>query len=235
MTTKLIIILILILIIIASIVAIYLYLKNKITRLSNEIFKTPNIIEGLKQEEIEYSKTPKSLSSMDSVIIPKIIKDFPNLDINEMKKRAENALRLYFTSLESNKVKDIKDSGDTLINKLNLLVNEKKYSISAFKIHRTVINSYTNKKGSCIITFQSAIEYKKKTNTNNTLIQSRYNIDMIYIYDDTKLDGQYGVSLNCKNCGAPIKELGTKSCPYCGTGVVEYTSKTWKINDIYEK
>ena len=58
---------------------------------------------------------------------------------------------------------------------------------------------------------------------------------MIYIYDSKDIKDKYGVSLNCKNCGGPIKELGTKTCPYCGTGVVDIMSKTWEINDLYRK
>ncbi len=45
---------------------------------------------------------------------------------------------------------------------------------------------------------------------------------------------QSGIALNCPNCGAPIKDLGVKTCSYCGTGVIDLVKKTWILNDIQE-
>ncbi len=232
-----IIILILVLVILIFILGIFFYIKKRLSDLSNQVFGTPNIIDGFKNQELELSETPKSVSSMDSVLIPKIKRDFPELDINEIKSIAENSLLKYFKSLEKGKVQH----QDSISNKLNSKIvndidNLSKFeeSIKSTKIHRTVINSYKNSNGACIITFQSSLEYLKETKKGHKKIQSRYNTDMIYVYDETKVDGEYGVSLNCKNCGAPIKELGVKSCPYCGTGIIIKNSKIWKIDDIYE-
>ena len=38
----------------------------------------------------------------------------------------------------------------------------------------------------------------------------------------------------CPNCGAPIKMLGTKVCPYCGTGITELNIRVWRINGTKE-
>lgn len=232
----------LVIVIIAIILALFIlglffYIKGKLSNLSNEVFGTPNIIEGFKKQELELSETPKSVSSMDSVLIPKILNDFPYLDINEMKSMAESALINYFKSLEDKKLKSIDNISDKLLIKIEKEINNlnELKSIKNMNIHRTVITSYENKKGSCIITFQSSLEYILKTEKETKKIQTRYNTSMIYIYDDSQVKDEYGVSLNCKNCGAPIKKLGIKTCPYCGTGIVDYAKKTWKIDDIYEK
>lgn len=232
----------LVIVIIAIIIALFIlglffYIKGKLSNLSNEVFGTTNIIEGFKKQELELSETPKSVSSMDSVLIPKILNDFPYLDINEMKSLAENALINYFKSLEDKKVKTIDNISDKLLIKIEKEINNlnELKCIKNMNIHRTVITSYENKKGSCIITFQSSLEYILKTEKEKKKIQTRYNTSMIYIYDDSQVKDKYGVSLNCKNCGAPIKKLGIKTCPYCGTGIVDYAKKTWKIDDIYEK
>ncbi len=233
-----IIILVLILLIIISSICVYFFFKKKIENLSSKLFGTSNIFEGFKKQELEYAETPKSVSSMDSVLIPKIAKDFPNSDVNELKSMAENAIRLYYESLNKKKVIDIENANNNLVNKLSLKIEKienDNISYSNVKLHRTVLNSYDNKKGSCIITFQTSLEYVLKDKKKTTKIQDRLNTELIYVYDETTVDGAYGVSLNCRNCGAPIKDLGTKSCPYCGTGVVEFTKKTWKVNDIYEK
>lgn len=181
----------------------------------------------LKKQEIEYENTPKSLSGMDAVLIPKINKDFPSINIDELKKTAENAIILYFESLKDRKLKEIPNASDKLNNMISSLIVDNKHIYKYVKIHRTVINSYDNKNGVCIITFQTSLEYSK----DSTKVQDRLNTDLIYIYDDKKGN----VSLNCPNCGAPITKIGIKVCEYCNTGIVEMLSKTWRINDIYQK
>lgn len=238
MTLAIILILILILLIIFSTIFVYLYFKRKIENFSFKILGTKNIIKGLKDQEILYSETPKSVSSMNSIIIPKIKNDFPNIDINELKEIVENAIILYFKSLENKKLIENKKYSNKIKTSITKLIEESKnmnITYSNIKIHNTVINSYTNNDGTCKITFQSSLEYIKCINDEKNKIQDRLNTELIYIYDDTKLKDKYGVSLNCKNCGAPIKKLGVKNCPYCETGIIEFTSKIWKINDIYKK
>ncbi len=233
-----IIILVLLLLVIISSVCVYFFFKAKIENLSMTLFGTKNILDGFKKQELEYQNTHKSVSSLDSVIKPKILKDFPYIDFEELKSLSENSLNLYFESLSKKEIQTINNSNDNLNNKIQIKIDDlksNKESISNFVIHRTVLNSYSNKEGACIITFQSSVEYLKKTKKNTIKVQDRYNTDLIYVYDEKHINGAYGVSLNCQNCGAPIKELGTKNCPYCETGVIEYTTKVWKVNDIYQK
>lgn len=238
MTTNLIIILVLILIIILIVIGVYLYIRNRVRNISQQIFNTPNIMEGFKKQELEYQNTPKSLSSLDSVLVPKILDDFPNLNIDEIKKIAENSVMVYYNGLSNKKQEEqyyMSDHFWKLIQEEMVNVENSDISYKKIKIHRTVINAYDNKKGRCIITFQSAVEYYKGQKNKEEKMQVRVNTEMIYIYDDTQVEDAHGVSLNCHNCGAPIKMLGIKTCPYCGTGTVDYVSKTWKVNNIYEK
>ncbi len=227
MKISIIIILVLILLIVAGLIFLYFSIKNKIEFFSRRIFGTRNIIEGFNKQEIEYENTPKSLSGMDAVLIPKINKDFPSINIDELKKVAENAIILYFESLKDKELKEIPNASDKLNNMISSLILDNKNTFKDVKIHRTVINAYDNRNGICTITLQTALEYVK----DSKKVQDRLNTDLIYIYDDKKGN----VSLNCPNCGAPITKIGIKVCEYCNTGIVEMLSKTWKINDIYQK
>ena len=38
----------------------------------------------------------------------------------------------------------------------------------------------------------------------------------------------------CPNCGAPIKNLGAKSCEYCGSAVEVINSRVWSLEHIKE-
>lgn len=227
-----IIILVLVLAIVLGIIFLVFYIKNKIERLSNTIFGTKNIINGFKEQEIEFANTPKSLSGMDTVLIPKINKDFPSINIEELKSIAENAIILYYESLKSGKLKNIPKATTKLKNKIYQDIEASKHiKYSNINIHRTVLNSYDNKKGLCKIILQSSLEYQKETKNKKEKVQDRINVELIYIYEES----QGNISLNCPNCGAPIKTLGIKDCPYCSSGIIEMLSKTWQIDDIYHK
>lgn len=237
MDTVTFVIIILILIVLFIVIGLIIGIKNKISHISKQIYGTSNILEGFKKQEEYLAETPKSVSSLNEVILPKIEKDFPNFNFNEMISIAEACLRTYFESLDTNKLKETSNTTPKFNEKVISTIEENlknNIKYESFKIHRTVIKSYQNKKGICTITFQSAIEYYLIKDGSRKRIQDRYNTDMIYIYDDTDIKEGYGISLNCLNCGAPIKKLGIKSCPYCGTGVVDLISKTWKVNDIYK-
>ncbi len=227
MSIPLIIILVLILAIIISLIFLVFYVKGKIERFSLRFLGTKNIVDGFRNQEIEYSETPKSLSGLDTVLLPKINKDFPNINISEIKSIAENAILTYYSSLSEKEFKDIPNITDKLENKIKENIKSNKAKYSKIKIHRTVLNAYDNKDGLCKITLQTGLEYYK----DNDKVQDRLNTEFIYIYDEVKGN----ISLNCPNCGAPIKGLGFKACPYCETGIVELFSKTWLLDDIYQK
>lgn len=233
-----IVILVLILVILFIIIGLIFYIRNKIRDISMKVFNTPDIMEGFKEQEIEYENTPKSLSSLDSVLIPRILEDFPNMNIEEMRQIAENSVRNYYNSLNKRKLIENKYNNNHLNNMIlerieDLMNSDIKYD--SLKIHRTVINAYNNKKGSCVITFQMAIQYYYQNNKKRKKVQDRVNVDLIYIYDEQQVKDADGVSLNCPNCGAPIRMLGIKTCPYCSTGIVDFLTKTWRVNNIYQK
>ena len=85
---------ILLLLLIVLLVFLYLYFKiRKSLRSFSEVaFGTSNIIEGFKNQAIKLENEPKSVAGMESLLLPKLNKDFPNLNINEMKKIAENKI-----------------------------------------------------------------------------------------------------------------------------------------------
>ena len=78
---------VLLLLLIVLLVFLYLYFKiRKSLRSFSEVaFGTSNIIEGFKNQAIKLENEPKSVAGMESLLLPKLNKDFPNLNINEMK------------------------------------------------------------------------------------------------------------------------------------------------------
>ena len=76
------------------------FVMFKIRQISREFFGTSSLIEGLKRQEALEDDTPKSVSGMTRVELPRIEKDFPEFHWPEWKQRCENQLKGYLEALE---------------------------------------------------------------------------------------------------------------------------------------
>lgn len=69
---------------------------KKIKRLSNRLFGVRNITRVLSQVETEAEARPRSLSACDSMVIPQVLRDFPDFDSNLVKTYARDHLKKKF-------------------------------------------------------------------------------------------------------------------------------------------
>lgn len=234
------VILITILVLLIIIILIYWKIKQKLKEFSSSVFGTSNIIEGIKSQKIALSNEPRSVFGMEKLILPNITKDFPNLNINEMKKMVEDSILMCLQSIEKKEILKVDYVSETITNWIQSRIDDLKedefINYDEIKFHKTVLNQYVNKDGVYSLMFQTAVEYLYRENNDDyEKIQNRFNTEFIYIFDDTKISKyQSGIALNCPNCGAPIKDLGVKTCNYCGTGVIDLVKKTWILNNIQE-
>lgn len=249
MVIALIVVLVLILIIfILGFVAVR-KVRDKIRMFSRLAWGTNSVSEGVQKMRVEYATTPKSVSAMTSLYLPKITTDFPEFKYDEMKKRAENVLVYYLLAIDRQKPEMLTDANRQLKEKLQAEIemqksSGKKESFSQIDIHRTEICSYQKRKGRCIITFQSAVQYKYDVKNQEGSAESRnylpkqakYDIDLIYVQDEKFVEDErdYGLGLNCPNCGAPLSALGAKVCEYCGSPVIELNIHVWTFSDVRE-
>lgn len=246
--------LIIILVLVLTIMfTIYYWIKriqSKIRNFSRQVWGTDSITQGAAKMKAEYSATPKSVSAMTSLCLPKIIKDFPDFQYNEMKDRSNNLLTSYLLAITSKSVSDLKEGNSELENKLVnyiTMLDEKELTehFERIKIHRTEISGYRKEKGRCIITFQSSIEYFHYVEDANGIplegekdskFQTKYNVDLIYIQDRSIVENEldFALGVNCPNCGAPLSSLGAKVCEYCGTPIIELNIHAWSFSDVRE-
>lgn len=112
----------------------------------------------------------------------------------------------------------------------------------AIHVHQTEISRYDKAPGKCRIRIQSSVEYQhtlktpdKKKNVEREKEQHRFNLELVYIQDITKIrDGETAISVNCPNCGAPVTDLGERVCPYCGGAVEPVNVRVWELHRIEE-
>lgn len=225
-------------------------IKIAVRSFSRKAFGTNSLKEGFARVEEEYTSTPKSVSAMTSLYLPKIKREFPEFQYDEMKVRAENVLTSYLMAISAGNPVLLKEGSRELKDKLEMHIEQlkgrgEKETFESIRLHRTEIADYKKRNGRCTITFQTSLQYKymsmkeggKLSGGNPGLLkQTRYNTELVYIQDRNLVEDERDLSLgvNCPNCGAPVSGLGRKVCEYCGTPVVELNIYAWTFHNVYE-
>ncbi len=178
------------------------YFYRKAKRTMKDLFGTDNLGELIKSREEEEANTPKSVSGMTSIYVPQIQKDFPELNWIELRGIAEKHLK-----------KHLGEKG-----------------VSGIRIHKTEVLSYLKNSGTCVIVFQSGVQY----HTGTKKIQTRFNTHMMYIQDAIEYGKDNGFSVTCPHCGGALTSLGAKFCEYCGSEVIPINIHVWNLHKIEE-
>lgn len=169
-----------------------------------------NLLEMARVNENNLAATPKSLSGMTSVLLPRISRDFPDFNWSEIRAKLEEEI----TGL-------LKDEGARDI-----------------YIHRTVIAKYEKVENSSLITTQTALKYrkdKKGPSGEDMDIQARYVAELVYMQDLDPYDNDDRVGIHtCPNCGGAIRNNKMKYCEFCGCGFTELNVRAWGISGIKE-
>lgn len=248
MMTGMIVILVLTLAVMGGITYGIFRLKRAARNFSRQAFGTDSLKEGFAKVEEEYSSTPKSVSAMTNLCLPKIKREFPEFQYDEMKVRAENVLTSYLMAVSAGNAGLLKEGSRELKDKLEMHISMlkgrgEKETFENIKLHRTEIADYKKRNGRCIITFQISLQYKHTvrreggeviSGSPDMLTQSRYNVELVYIQDRELVEDERDLSLgiNCPNCGAPVSGLGNKVCEYCGTPIVELNIYAWTFHNV---
>ncbi len=229
---------------------VFLRIRHAVKKMTGQAVRINDVKDAISEFHQEQADTPRSVSSMTRLVLPAIVRDFPDFDLNEMKGRAENVLYSYLRAISEKNASVLSEGNSELKNALRnhieALKNENLTErFSRVRIHQTEIADYRKTSGRCIVTFQSSIEYfhtvknadgKVIKGSENLVEQSKFNTDLIYIQDrdiaENDLDGT--VAMNCPNCGAPLKGYGAKVCEYCGAQVIELNLKAWTFSSVKE-
>lgn len=239
-------------VIIAGIIAVaggigFYYIRNKLKEVSRAAFGTDSLVEGWNRQADELAATPKSISGMTKIYAPRIQKDFPDFNIEEFKNMAENMLTSALTAISAGDISLLEESTKEVKQQVNARITGNKQAgikevYERIKIHQTEITSYVKKQGTCMITFQSAIEYLYYKEKDGALLdgdkarltQTKYNIELMYVQNAELAGDGNATGTNCPNCGAPVTNLGTKYCEYCGLAVTVINIKVWNLHQFYE-
>ncbi len=219
-----------VIILILFILFCYFYVRN----ILKKYLGTSNLKEIIRDAKLEDFETPKSLSSMDSIYLEQIRKDFPDMNINELKRESERIILDTFQAIEKGNISIIPVGKIRSFVRKKISENKgKKVQYKNFKIHKTVISKYERKDGIATIYFGSSFEYIYVNDQDEYKKQDRARLEFIYVFDMEKVShNKKGFSLSCPNCGAPIRNLGEKTCSYCNGYIVDVVKRCWVCNDL---
>ena len=219
---------------IVTILGVFAYLKIRTRRFLDDAgFAGMSLGEVIQEAKLEDQEVPKSLSSMDSIYLENIKRDFPSININEIKSQAEKIILDSYNAIEKKNSTGLKGKIKSFTDDLINDYKGKDVRFDNFKIHNTVVARYMNDRGVATITFGTSFEYNLVINGKSVKTQDRIKTEFIYVIDMDKVPANLkAFGINCPNCGSPIKSLGEKSCAYCGSAVREVFGHLFTCNNI---
>lgn len=192
------------------------------------------------------AETPKSVSGMTRILRPQIERDFPDFSLDQFIKKAENFLAAALSAVSSGDTGSLSDVSEEALRQVeNRIADNRKAGIreiyTQIRVHQTEVANYRKSSGSCVITFQSAVEHYHYREKDGKLIsgdrerkeQTKYHTELVYIQDE-RLAGGSAVGTICPSCGAPVSQLGNLRCEYCGLAVTPVNLKVWKLHSYCE-
>lgn len=226
-------------------------IRSGLRSISKDVFGTDSIMDGLHQQKISLSETPRSLQAMTPIYIPKIEKDFPEFDYSAYKRKCESVLRSYFNAIEDKNADLLREEvSENLKNSVRSIVydleskNYRQY-YDNITIHQTEISRYIKNGSTVTIVFVSSVGYVAYCEDGNGKIifgekesktQTIYETELVYVQDVQKIaTSDSALGINCPNCGAPVTNLGNKFCEYCGAGLKEVNIRAWKFHSVREQ
>jgi hypothetical protein len=170
---------------------------------------------------------PRSLSSLESVAMPKILKDFPDFNAKVFAQRVRRDAETYYKSGRDGRVLFRHDATEhfleTFADRLPENVKEQ------IEVHRVTIAGYDGSARRKILTCQAAVGY---LDTNDAQQERRLVLSYIAGYADDPESEVVG--FNCPNCGAPLPAAGARVCVYCGTSFMAPVDRGWMLFDAKE-
>jgi hypothetical protein len=170
---------------------------------------------------------PRSLSSMESVLLPKILKDFPDFNPRVFAERVRRDAKTYYQSGIEGKVLFGDDATETFREGFaDRLPGDVRDGVT---VHRVTLAAYDGSTRKKLLTCQAAAGF---TDTADTPRERRLTLLYIAGYADDPESPILG--FNCPNCGAPLPAAGARVCVYCGTAFSAPVSLGWLLMDANE-
>ena len=149
-----------VLILIVFIIGCYIYFRVRIRGLLDQFGYVGKSLKDIVEEaRLEDQEVHKSLSSMDSIYLEQIKKDFPSLNINELKRESEKMILDCYNAIENKNSSKFKGKIKSFIDSVINDYKDKEIRFDNIKIHNTVISRYKKENGIITLYLATSFEY----------------------------------------------------------------------------
>lgn len=223
-------------IVIAVILAIILFIVLTVLYFARKYMGPASLIfKQIKDATDEVENTPKSLTGVEGIHMPKIKADFPEFDLPLVKSYIKSFALDYFAAMTAGEIvrsKFQKNCSNQLIDMMIAQANSSR-SYKDAKVHKVVVSDYRKSNYDVSVVFELAVEYRY--NGKSQLSQEKYEVWYTYFLEDGA--HQELSSMKCPHCGAPIEKVDRSYCPYCDYPLDVHEEaividRTWKITDM---
>lgn len=173
------------------------------------------------------SAGPRSLSSLESVLLPQVRRDFPEYNPIVIAKRVAADAKCYYES--GAKGASLYAEGVTDTFRRSFAAALPSGVAGAVVVHRVALHAYDSISQDRVITYQAAVQYK-----DNDGETRQRRLVLKYIAAFTPDPATEVKSPHCPNCGAPMPVVGGKTCSYCGSPLKTPAGLGWMLTDVHE-
>ena len=170
---------------------------------------------------------PRSLSSLESVAMPKILKDFPDFNARVFSQRVRRDAKTYYESGREHRVLFKDDATEAF--KESFADRLPEGVGTDVTVHRVTIAGYDGSSRRKLLTCQASAGY---LDTDRVQQERRLALSYIAGYADDP-DSEV-IGFNCPNCGAPLPAAGARVCVYCGTSFIAPVDRGFLLFDARE-
>lgn len=201
------------------------YVIARAARLFN---RAEGLIDDIKGAQIREQETPKSLNAMDSLLLPQILKDFPEYNRAMLEERVIRDAKLFYESAAKGEVLFTEGIAFSLREGLSERLPEG--VAGGIVVHRIALSSYDRHGRDKLITYQAAVQYDGEDGRH---CQRRLALTYIAAYASDPTENIEVIK--CPNCGAPVPSVGEKVCRYCGSALTVFAGAGWVLIKIGEE
>lgn len=198
------------------------YVVSRIARLFNRAEK---LIDDVKDAGVREETVPKSLNAMDSLLLPQILRDFPEYNRAVIYERVLRDAKLYYESAAQGELLLTEGISSSLSENLVLPEGVE----GGVTVHRIALSAYDRSGRDRLITYQAAVKYDGEDGRPH---QAR--ISLNYIAANSPDYAEKIEVIKCPNCSAPVPAVGEKVCRYCGSALVSPAGAGWVLIGIKE-
>ena len=181
------------------------------------------LIGQIKDAQVREHTVPKSLSSIEGLLLPQIRKDFPDYNASVIAERVKADAHTFYESAIKGEV--LFDKGVSEACRQNMQLPDD--VAGGIVIHRAALAAYVKQGRDRQLNYQVAAQYDDK---QGETWQKRLTLKYIAAYNEDFTDNI--LVIKCPNCGAPVPSVGDKVCRYCGAQLRTASGYGWVLTEI---